>query len=104
MFWTQVDPFLHLIEDNKLQVVTFSPDNLTINYGTKEDDNRALHTISELLTSEHQDREFFVSEIVKSFENMSKVMLLLVLYKCLYFGQYKKINFCISLHHKSVSA
>ncbi|MCH90272.1 hypothetical protein A2U01_0011185 [Trifolium medium] len=72
MFWTQVDPFLHLIQDNKLEVVTFSPDNLTINYGSKEDDNRALHTISELLTSEHQDPEFFVSEIVKSFENMSK--------------------------------
>ncbi|GAU24250.1 hypothetical protein TSUD_23870 [Trifolium subterraneum] len=68
----KVDPFLHLIQDNKLQVLTFSPDNLTINYGTKEDDNRALHTISELLTSEHQDHEFFVSEIVKSFENMSK--------------------------------
>ncbi|CAJ2673239.1 unnamed protein product [Trifolium pratense] len=68
----KVDPFLHLIQDNKLEVVTFSPDNLTINYGSKEDDNRALHTISELLTSEPQDQEFFVSEIVKSFENMSK--------------------------------
>ncbi|XP_012575047.1 protein SEMI-ROLLED LEAF 2-like isoform X2 [Cicer arietinum] len=68
----KVDPFLHLIEDNKLQAVSFAPENLIINYGSKEDDNRALHTISELLTSDHQDQEFFVSEIVKSLENMSK--------------------------------
>ncbi|KAL5067191.1 hypothetical protein RYX36_018078 [Vicia faba] len=68
----QVDPYLHLIEDNKLQAVSFSPDNMTIIYGSKEDDNRALRTISELLTSEPQDQEIFVSEIVKSLEYMSE--------------------------------
>ncbi|XP_058728224.1 protein SEMI-ROLLED LEAF 2 [Vicia villosa] len=68
----KVDPFLHLIEDNKLQAVRFAPENLTINYGSKEDDNRAIHTISELLTSEPQDQEIFVSEIVKCMENMSE--------------------------------
>ncbi|CAI8602133.1 unnamed protein product [Vicia faba] len=68
----KVDPYLHLIEDNKLQAVSFSPDNMTIIYGSKEDDNRALRTISELLTSEPQDQEIFVSEIVKSLEYMSE--------------------------------
>lgn len=73
-----------MIEDNKLQAVSFAHENLTINYGSKEDDNKALHTISELLTSEPQDREIFVSEIVKSMENMSEVRLLLLSYECQY--------------------
>jgi len=80
IFMTQVDPFLHLIKDNKLQAVSFAPENLTINYGSKEDDKRALHKISKLLNSENQRQEIFVLEIVKSLENMSEAKLLL--YKC----------------------
>ncbi|XP_061369569.1 protein SEMI-ROLLED LEAF 2-like [Gastrolobium bilobum] len=68
----KVDPFLHLIEDHKLQAVSFATDNLTINYGSKEDDDRALDTLSELLTFKHEDQEFFVSEIVRSLVNLSE--------------------------------
>ncbi|XP_027365036.1 uncharacterized protein LOC113872043 isoform X2 [Abrus precatorius] len=71
----KVDPFLHLIEDHKLQAVSFSPDNLTIAYGSKEDDDRALETLSQILTFKHQDQEFFVSEIVKSLVNLSELEL-----------------------------
>ncbi|TKY53342.1 hypothetical protein E2542_SST24869 [Spatholobus suberectus] len=73
----KVDPFLHLIEDNKLQAVSFAPDNLTT-YGSKEDDDRAIETLSELLTF-NQDQEFFVSEIVRSLANLSELKLLLVI-------------------------
>jgi ABC-type antimicrobial peptide transport system ATPase subunit len=68
-----------LVED-KLQAVSFAPDNLTINYGSKEDDERALQTLSELLTSAHQTQESFASEILRSLDIFSKVKLLLLVY------------------------
>ncbi|KAJ1408983.1 hypothetical protein SESBI_23156 [Sesbania bispinosa] len=71
----KVDPFLRLIDDQKLQAVSFAPDNLTINYGSKEDDDRALSTLSELLTSAHQMQECFASEIISSLELFSKAEL-----------------------------
>ncbi|XP_027351088.1 uncharacterized protein LOC113862158 [Abrus precatorius] len=71
----KVDPFLQLIEDHKLQVVSFAPDNLTISYGSKEDDDRALDTLSELLSNIHQTRELFASEIIRSLELLAKAEL-----------------------------
>ncbi|KAK7396247.1 hypothetical protein VNO78_17118 [Psophocarpus tetragonolobus] len=71
----KIDPYLHLIDDSKLQVVSFPPNNLTINYGSKEDDNRALDTLSELLSYIHETREIFASEIIKSLEIFAKAEL-----------------------------
>ncbi|KAK7336565.1 hypothetical protein VNO77_17110 [Canavalia gladiata] len=68
----KVDPFLQLIEDHKLQVVSFAPDNLTINYGSKEDDDRATDTLTELLSNIRQTQELFASEIIKSLEIIAK--------------------------------
>ncbi|XP_057959815.1 protein SEMI-ROLLED LEAF 2-like isoform X2 [Malania oleifera] len=66
-----VDPFLHLVEDCKLQAVDTGP-NLPRNaYGSKEDDNSALKSLSEIEISENLTREFFASTIVKSLENLS---------------------------------
>ncbi|KAG4982744.1 hypothetical protein JHK87_027493 [Glycine soja] len=67
----KVDPFLDVIDDHKLQAVSFAPDNL-IAYGSKEDTDRALETLSELSTFNHQDQELFVSEIVRSLVNLSE--------------------------------
>ena len=78
ILWTQVDPYLQLIEDHKLQAVSFAPDNLSINYGSKEDDDRALDMLSDLLTYIHKTRDLFASEIIKSLEMFAKVMLLLL--------------------------
>ncbi|KHN07377.1 hypothetical protein glysoja_012675 [Glycine soja] len=64
----KVDPYLQLIEDHKLQAVSFAPDNLSINYGSKEDDDRALDMLSDLLTYIHKTRDLFASEIIKSLE------------------------------------
>lgn len=63
-----------------MQAVSFAPDNLTINYGSKEDDERALQTLSELLTSAHQTQESFASEILRSLDIFSKVKPLLLVY------------------------
>ncbi|KAE9590726.1 hypothetical protein Lalb_Chr20g0110701 [Lupinus albus] len=71
----KVDPFLHLIEDYKLQAVNSAPENLTINYGSKEDNDRALETLGELFNFTHQTQEVFASEIIKSLEVFSKIEL-----------------------------
>ncbi|KAK7244608.1 hypothetical protein RIF29_39432 [Crotalaria pallida] len=68
----KVDPFLHLIEDYKLQAVSSAPENMNINYGSKEDDDMALKILSELSNLPHQTQETFVSEIIRSFEVFSK--------------------------------
>ncbi|KAI4300782.1 hypothetical protein L6164_034118 [Bauhinia variegata] len=68
----EVDPFLRLVEDHKLHAVIIEPENLTITYGSKEDDDRALGTLSELSTTMYQTREFFTSEIFRSLESFSE--------------------------------
>lgn len=69
-----------MIEDHKLQAVSFSPESLPINYGSKEDDDRALDTLSELFNFIPQTQEFFASEIIRSLEFFSKVKLSLIMY------------------------
>lgn len=69
----QVDPFLHLVEDRKLQAVKTGPAHPTNVYGSKEDDNLALNSLSEIEITEEQTREFFASEIVKSLDKLSDV-------------------------------
>ncbi|XP_045793332.1 protein SEMI-ROLLED LEAF 2-like [Trifolium pratense] len=78
----KIDPFLQLVDD-KLQVVKFAPENLTINYGSKEDDERASHTLLELLASAHQTHEIFASEIIRSLDIYSKAELLSIKEKLL---------------------
>ncbi|XP_058738250.1 protein SEMI-ROLLED LEAF 2-like [Vicia villosa] len=78
----KVDPFLHLVED-KLQAVSFAPNNLTISYGSKEDDERATHTLLELFSSVHQMQECFASEIIRSLDIFSKAELLSIREKLL---------------------
>ncbi|KAF5747981.1 hypothetical protein HS088_TW05G00712 [Tripterygium wilfordii] len=68
---TMVDPFLRLVEEQKLQAVNTASNHHTNVYGSKEDDNSALKALSELAFSDHQSRESFASEIVKSLEDVS---------------------------------
>ncbi|KAF3442547.1 hypothetical protein FNV43_RR16463 [Rhamnella rubrinervis] len=64
-----VDPFLHLIEDRKLQAVNRGSNSNA--YGSKEDDSSAVKSLSEIVITEDQTRELFASEILKSLENLS---------------------------------
>ncbi|XP_050227615.1 protein SEMI-ROLLED LEAF 2 [Mercurialis annua] len=63
-----VDPFLQLVEDRKLKAVDTRPDHPTTIYGSKEDDVSALKFLSKIDVTGKQSQEFFVAEIVKSFE------------------------------------
>ncbi|TQD89872.1 hypothetical protein C1H46_024574 [Malus baccata] len=65
-----VDPFLHLVEDRKLQAVKTGPNHPRHLYGSEEDDNMALKSLSEINITEEQTKEFFASEVVKSLERL----------------------------------
>ncbi|KAG6638408.1 hypothetical protein CIPAW_10G032800 [Carya illinoinensis] len=65
-----VDPFLHVVEDCKLQAVKSRSDHPANIYGSKEDDNSASKYLSEKEITEDQTREFFVSEILKSLDHL----------------------------------
>lgn len=67
-FLYQVDPFLHLVEDCKLQV-----NHLTKVYGSKEDDSDALNSVSAISVTEKQSKEYLTSLIVKSLTDLSDV-------------------------------
>ncbi|PPR84914.1 hypothetical protein GOBAR_AA35799 [Gossypium barbadense] len=61
-----VDPFLHLVEDCKLKVVDTGSDRPTNVYGSKEDDDLAAKTLSQIQITPEQDNESLASEILKS--------------------------------------
>ncbi|GMJ02332.1 EFR3 OF PLANT 2 [Hibiscus trionum] len=60
------DPFLRLVEECKLKAVDPRPDLPTNVYGSEEDDNLALNTLSQIEIIPMQRRETLVSEIVQS--------------------------------------
>ncbi|XP_022869447.1 uncharacterized protein LOC111388865 isoform X2 [Olea europaea var. sylvestris] len=64
-----VDPFLQLVDDSKLQAKLVDPKMNT--YGSKEDDENALNSLSVIKISEDQSTESFASKIVKNLEKLS---------------------------------
>ncbi|PKA47054.1 hypothetical protein AXF42_Ash011728 [Apostasia shenzhenica] len=67
---TTVDPFLSLLEDCKLQAVN-ATSNLSIAYGSKEDDIKASNSLSAIKLTESHSKESMVSVIVNGFEGLS---------------------------------
>lgn len=70
---SQVDPFLSLVKDCKLQTVNAGSDHAKTMYGSKEDDNSALKCLSEMKLTEDPTQESLVSVIVKNLDNLSDV-------------------------------
>lgn len=60
-----VDPFLRLIDDRKLQAVKPGVENPKNVYGSKEDDDGALKSLSAIEITENQSKESFASMVVK---------------------------------------
>ncbi|PUZ77921.1 hypothetical protein GQ55_1G412000 [Panicum hallii var. hallii] len=64
-----VDPFLRLVEDSRLQAL----DNTTEPcYGSKQDDDLALKSLSNIDMNEEQSKETSVSNILNSLEELSE--------------------------------
>ncbi|KAE9620179.1 hypothetical protein Lalb_Chr01g0000401 [Lupinus albus] len=61
-----VDPFLQLVDDNKLQAVTDTIRQPSKTYGSKEDDEDALKSLSGIRLTESQSKDSFATMIVQS--------------------------------------
>lgn len=69
----QVDPFLHLVEDSKLQAAESSSGNGKVTYGSNEDDSSAQKCLSQINITEEQSTQSMISLILKSLSNLSDV-------------------------------
>ena len=69
----QVDPFLRLVDDCKLEAVNAGLDYLIKVYGSKEDDEDALKSLSASKINESQCRESFATMIVQTLGKSSDV-------------------------------
>ncbi|XP_008461315.1 protein SEMI-ROLLED LEAF 2-like isoform X2 [Cucumis melo] len=67
-----VDPFVKLVEDCKLQVVNLGQDNPKQIYGSKEDNENAVKSLSAVDTSESQSKESFAKLVLQTLENKSE--------------------------------
>ena len=80
-YFYQVDPFLKLVEDCKLQVVNLGQDNPKQVYGSKEDNENAAKSLSAVDQSESQSKKSFANLILQTCENMSEVSIISVYHK-----------------------
>lgn len=69
----QVDPFLQLVSDSKLQAAVDTVRQPSKVYGSKEDDEDALKSLSSIKLTESQSNESFATMIVQSLEKSSNV-------------------------------
>ncbi|XP_066317316.1 protein SEMI-ROLLED LEAF 2-like isoform X2 [Miscanthus floridulus] len=67
-----VDPFLCLIEDCRLQALDSAAEPCTKLYGSKQDDDLALKSLSNIDMNEDQSKETSVSLILDSLEDLSE--------------------------------
>lgn len=77
MFMTvyQVDPFLQLVDDCKLEAVDARPDQQSKVYGSKEDDEDALKSLSTIQQTQSKSKETFASMIVQSLAKSPDVII-----------------------------
>lgn len=73
-FSYQIDPFLCLVEDSKLEAVNSLSNHQTRVYGSKEDDDSALKSLSAVELTDSQSKESMVSMIVNSIRDLPDVM------------------------------
>lgn len=74
-YFYQVDPFLQLVEDCKLQVAKTGQGHPRPVYGSKEDNEHALKSLSVVDTSDSQSKESFARLILQTLQNLSEVSL-----------------------------
>lgn len=78
MVYGQIDPFLRLVDDSKLQALDkkIVVGDMVRIYGSKEDNEDALKSLSTINITDDQSPEFFASMILKANEKLSDVMFL----------------------------
>lgn len=71
---SQVDPYLELIEDTRLQAVYGGLDNQMTVYGSQEDEVSALKSLSEIEVDDGKLKETVISHLSKVFTKLTEVM------------------------------
>ncbi|OVA19391.1 hypothetical protein BVC80_9055g12 [Macleaya cordata] len=66
-----IDPFLHLVEDSRLQAVKNESDCLVKVYGSKEDDVASLKSLSAIEITDDQSKESLASMVSRGLGNLS---------------------------------
>ena len=69
----QLDPFLQLVDDCKLQTAKTEIEHPGKVYGSKEDNEDAWNLLSEIEIAENQSKESLATMIVKFLGNLSDV-------------------------------
>lgn len=69
----QVDPFLCLVGDSKLQVSAKTVGPNKIGYGSKDDDNSAQRCLSEIKLKDDQTADSLISVILNNLDNSAEV-------------------------------
>lgn len=69
----QIDPFLQIFDDSKLQAVMDSIRRPSVPYGSKEDDADALKSLAAIKLTDSQSKESIASMIVQTVETSPNV-------------------------------
>ena len=72
--FSQVDPYLKLVEDVRLQAVCLKSDMDSIAYGSKEDDVAASKSLLEIELDDLHLKETVISHFMMKFEKLSEVI------------------------------
>lgn len=71
----QIDPYLELIEDIRLQAVCIESNLEMISYGSEEDEAAALKSLSEISSDDQQLKELVLSHLITKCGNLSEVII-----------------------------
>lgn len=97
----QVDPFLQLVNDSKLQSVADTVRQPSKAYGSKEDDEDALKALSSIKITESQSNESFATMIVQSLGKPANVTNIYLSFNVSLVYQDQCINLHFFVHQES---
>lgn len=97
----QVDPFLQLVNDSKLQSVDDTVRQPSKAYGSKEDDEDALKSLSSIKITESQSNESFATMIVQSLGKPANVTTIYLSFNVSLVYQDQCINLHFCVHQES---
>lgn len=78
--YKQVDPYLKLGEEIKVQASFTGPGGEVEGYGTQEDEVAALRSLSAIKSEDRQLKEIVISNLTTTYEKLSEVIKIVLLY------------------------
>lgn len=69
----QVDPYLHLVDDNRIEAFHIGSDSIKPAYGSKEDELAAVEALSSIEITNEQSKEHLASIVMQNLGNLPEV-------------------------------